>query len=100
MNIGIITQPNEKGQIVIPKKIRDSLGINKNVPLKVVQRDNGIFLYPIKGYITNIDTDKSAYLKILEKTQGAWAGDDWPETEKRRRKIELAASKRRKAAWW
>jgi len=32
----------------------------------------------------------------LEKTKGAWAGDDWEETEKKRRKIELAASKRRK----
>lgn len=38
-------------------------------------------------------------LKILEKTQGAWAGDDWPETARKRRKIELAASRRRKAAW-
>ena len=99
MNIGIITQTNEKGQIVIPKAIRDSLGINKNIPLKIVQRGGGIYLYPIRELIEDIDGNTS-YLKILEKTQGAWAGDDWPETEKRRHKIEIKAAKRRRNVQW
>ena len=98
MKIGTITKTNEKGQIVIPKEIRNSLGIDRNVSLKIIQRGGGIYLYPIKEIITDIDTE-SAYLKILERTQGAWAGDDWPKTARKRRKIELAATKRSKAVW-
>jgi|SRR3989344_5566942 len=98
MNIGIITQTNEKGQIVIPKKIRDTLGINKNVPLNIVQKDKGIYIHPVE-IIQSQEEKNKAFLKILEKTQGGWAGDDWPETEKRRRKIELEAAKRRRKAW-
>lgn len=98
MNIGIISQTNEKGQIVIPKKIRDALGINKNVPLNIIQKDRGIYIHAVE-IIQSQEEKNKAFLKILEKTQGTWAGDDWPETEKRRRKIELKASRRRKNAW-
>ena|SRR3989338_516298 len=98
MKIGTITKTNEKGQIVIPKEIRDSLGIEKNVHLNIIQRGGGIYIYPIKEILTD-DDSQSLFVKILEKTQGAWAGDDWPETEKRQRKIELAATGRNKAPW-
>lgn len=44
--------------------------------------------------------DWKSYQKILAKTKGSWAGDDWEETEKKRRKIEIAATKKAKAATW
>lgn len=98
MNIGTIVTPNIKGQIVIPKKIRDGLNIDEGTPLNMVVKENGIHLYPVDGVIAKIKEEDSR-IKIWEKTAGAWKGDDWPQTEKRRRKIELEASRRRKNAW-
>lgn len=98
MKIGNIVSPNIKGQIVIPKKIREALGINENVPLNLVVNEGGIYLHPIKEVNQDLETADS-FIQILKKTAGAWAGDDWPKTEKRRRRIELEASKRRKKGW-
>lgn len=98
MENAVISKPNSKGQVVIPKAIRDALGINAGMLLKVVRVGSGIYLYPIINVITGADSDDS-YTKILEKTRGAWAGDDWPRQAARRRKIELAAARRRKRSW-
>lgn len=98
MKIGTITTPNAKGQIVIPKAIRKALRINANTPVNISVRGNGVYIHPIKEVIGAYETVDS-YLKILEKTAGSWRGDSWPQTERRRRKIELAASKRLKKAW-
>lgn len=98
MNIGTIVTPNTKGQVVIPKEIRDTMGINEKVPLNVVVRGSGIYMYPVEEVLTKEESNLS-YLEILKITQGAWAGDDWPKTEKRRRKIELEASRKRKNTW-
>lgn len=98
MKVGKIVEPNQKGQIVIPKDMRKTLGINANVPLNLVLRGKGIYIYPIKEVIGTFETE-SSYLKILEKTRGAWKEDGWKESMRKRRKIELEASKRRKQAW-
>ena len=101
MKVGNIVEPNSKGQIVIPKRIRDDLGISSDTPLNLVVRGGGIYLYPIGGVITEISTE-NIRSKIWEKTAGAWADQDWDEydkQQKRRRKIELEASRRRKKAW-
>lgn len=98
MNIGIITTPNAKGQVVIPKKFRDKLGISENTTLNIVLGNDSVQIYPISSVVKTIEANK-ALLKILEQTQGSWAGDDWPKTEKKQRKIELPASKRAKNAW-
>ncbi|MBI4067270.1 AbrB/MazE/SpoVT family DNA-binding domain-containing protein [Candidatus Gottesmanbacteria bacterium] len=100
MNIGIIATPNQKGQIVIPKKYRDQLGITPHVPLNLIVKDNALHIYPIRGVETKPKISHAEFLKILKRTQGAWADDTtWDETRRRRRKIELAASERRKKAW-
>ncbi|MEK7534411.1 MAG: AbrB/MazE/SpoVT family DNA-binding domain-containing protein [Patescibacteria group bacterium] len=98
MKVGFIAEPNKKGQIVIPKKLREALGITPQTHLNLVLRGRGIYIYPIDEVVTKLESE-SPYLAILEKTQGAWADDkSWDKTEERRRKIELTASLRRKKA--
>lgn len=99
MNIGIITTPNKKGQIVIPKKYRDALEIDDTVPLNLVLQEKAIFIYPVRK-INESKVDNKAFLELLKKIKGSWADDkDWGKREKKRRKMELAASKRRKKEW-
>ena len=98
MKFGYISEPNSKGQIVIPKKLRDDLGITQDTPLQIVQRGEGIYIYPIEGVETKYNTE-SSFAQILEKTRGTWAGDDWVKTEKKRRQIELKAARLRKRTW-
>ena len=98
MKVGTITTPNTKGQIVIPKAMRETLGIDAQTHVNLVLRGGGIYIYPIRNIIAN-GGNESSYAEILKKTLGAWRGDSWPRTEKRRRKIELKASKLRKKAW-
>lgn len=98
MKVGTITRPNQKGQIVIPKEMREVLGIDSSVSLNLVLRGCGIYIYPVEELVARGDKE-SSYLEILQKTQGAWAKEDWSSLRKERRKIELTASKRRKQAW-
>ncbi|MDO8573178.1 MAG: AbrB/MazE/SpoVT family DNA-binding domain-containing protein [Candidatus Daviesbacteria bacterium] len=102
MNIGTIVTPNIKGQIVIPKKIRDGLNITKNTPLNIRVVDNGIHIHPIAEVITNAEEDKRhrVLLQILKETQGAWANDkEFDKRQKKMRKMEIAATKRMRKTW-
>ncbi|MBI3384853.1 AbrB/MazE/SpoVT family DNA-binding domain-containing protein [Candidatus Gottesmanbacteria bacterium] len=100
MNIGIITYPNQKGQIVIPKTMRNQLGISHKVALNIVMQEDKIYLQTVKDIVTTNQSKNELLIKMLSKTAGSWANDDWPKTEKRRRKIELKAATRRKRASW
>lgn len=75
--------------VTLPKK----LGIKPGTKLEIKKSKNGAIL--------KLETKKSL-LEILEETRGAWANEDWEEydrIEKARRKLELAASRRRQKAW-
>lgn len=97
MKIGVITQPNTKGQVVIPKKFRDELGIDSSVQLNMLIRGNGLYIYPITHVIA-VKKSENSYSAILQKTKGEWAGE--PDMlSKKRRAIELSASQKRKRAW-
>lgn len=100
MNIGIITTPNIKGQIVIPKQIRDQLGISPQTPLNLVIRNQGFWAYPVESVKIKMDTENS-YASILKKTRGSWSLLTKNETAKakRKRKLELTAFSQRKQAW-
>ncbi len=98
MKIGSFTTTNDKGQVVIPKDIRDSLGIDSNVTLNITVAGGGIYIHPVEEFITKSETE-SSYLQLLEKTKGAWANDDWDELRYSRSKTELNASKSRKEPW-
>lgn len=99
MNLGIIVTPNTKGQIVIPQKLRGSLGITPETPLQISLVGEAILIQPIRAIITTKDTG-AALQELLKKTAGSWAGDDWPKTEKRRKQIELESAKKRKTQSW
>lgn len=98
MNLGIITKPNVKGQVVIPKKYREELGIDENMLLQITVQGGGIYLSPLEETLGSTDSRK-LFLEVLKKTAGSWRGDDWPKTAAKRRKLELQASQRRKKAW-
>jgi len=97
MKIGTFTTPNEKGQIVIPKEIRDALGIDTNVTLNIMQAGKGIYIYPVEEFVTKAD-EESSYIQLLEKTKGSW-GREYKDDSSKRSQLELDASKRRKKTW-
>jgi len=97
MKLGIITKPNEKGQIVIPKEMRRLLGISVNDLLHLFVRGGGLFIQPISDVVPKTGNADN-YLKVLERTRGAW-GKAKAIGEKPKRAVELAASQARKKAW-
>ena len=97
MKIGTFTTPNKKGQIVIPKEIRDALGIDTNVTLNSMQAGKGIYIYPVEEFITKAD-EESSYIQLLEKTKGRW-GEEYKDDTSKKSQLELEASNRRKKAW-
>ena len=98
MKLGLITRTNQKGQLVIPKKVRDGLGINPNVYLNLLVRGKGIFIYPVEEIISKTENENS-YMEILQKTQGSWEKENWNLLSRKRKTIELKASLKRKKKW-
>ncbi|MGD9129673.1 MAG: AbrB/MazE/SpoVT family DNA-binding domain-containing protein [Candidatus Woesebacteria bacterium] len=98
MNLLQISYTNCKGQLVIPKAFRDKLGINKNKALIINLQGNSILISPIEEVISKADQE-SSYLDVLKKTQGTWGKDDWSAQRKKKRQLELKASKTRKKQW-
>jgi len=82
--IGTIATSNDKHQIVIPKSARKMLGITEPAHYYVtVSPDQKIILDPFTEVQTSQRAKNLRLLKILRKTQGAWANDNWPEEEKK-----------------
>jgi AbrB family looped-hinge helix DNA binding protein len=98
MKIGSFTTPNDKGQIVIPKEMRDALHIDTNATLNIILAGNGIYIYPVEEFLTKVEGE-SSYIKLLEKTKGSWKDDNSDMLHKKKSQIELEASKSRKKAW-
>lgn len=98
MKIGSFTTTNDKGQLVIPKDMRDALGIDSEVTLNLVLAGNGIYIYPVEEFITKSETE-SSYLHLLEKTRGTWNDESWDELQQKRSEVELKASQSRKSRW-
>ncbi len=66
-----ISNTNTKGQLVIP---------------------------PVKAVIPDIPNN-NVYRQVLESTVGSWRNDTYEETIKKRQKLELEASRKRKKEW-
>lgn len=102
MNIGTIVTPNTKGQIVIPKSIRDQLNITKDTALHIRTIGDDVIIQPVVDVVVRSDvrTKNALLLEILKKTAGAWKNDkEWPKVEAKRRKTELRATIKNKNAW-
>lgn len=98
MKVGIITKTNQKGQLVIPKEMRQTLGIDTDVPLNLILEREGIYIYPVDEVVAKLEKENS-YVDILKKTQGTWSKEGWSAVRRKREKIETVASKRRKQIW-
>ncbi len=100
MSFSTVSTTNQKGQIVIPKKLRSELGINSEVKLLITKIDEGVFIQPIRGFVASLHDSNLSYSQLLQKTQGAWKDDqDWIKQKNARSKIEKSASARRKKEW-
>ena len=97
MKVGIITTAGDKGQIVIPKSIRNDLGIDNNTPLHISLVGEGIYIYPISAIVPKINKE-NLYVDILKKTLGSWGLTKKSKAVSKKR-LELKASKARKQLW-
>ena len=98
MKIGNLVNSNSKGQIVIPKAIRDSLNITDGTVLHIKVMGGSISMVPIQGVISEFPSE-SSYGALLTKTQGSWKTENWNKLSEKRSKIELESSKKRKKSW-
>lgn len=106
MNISKITTTNSKGQVVIPKSIRDKLGINQDVSLQIQIQGQGVYISLLNMDLVS-QNNQDLELQILESTVGAWADKaGWEEDKNedthqlaQKQSLELAASAARKQAW-
>jgi len=69
-----ITNINQKGQVVIPAKIRRSLKITQETPLAIIQFGDTVVLQSINQLKTGTSTDseKQKFLDLLDQVQGLW----------------------------
>ncbi|MBI5452945.1 AbrB/MazE/SpoVT family DNA-binding domain-containing protein [Candidatus Gottesmanbacteria bacterium] len=105
MQTNIVTI-SDKWQVVIPKYVRKKLQIKPK---------DKVLVYPVGSQKIVVDTaidnisrqtdelfgkypSDDLYYSVLAMTRGKWQ-EDWQSLKKKRRKIELAASKRRKQPW-
>ncbi len=98
MKVGTFTTTNDKGQIVIPKDIRDSLSITSDVTLNITLAGDGMYIYPVEEFITKSDLE-SSYLDLLQKTKGSWGEDSDKQLKQQKKDLELKASESRKRSW-
>jgi AbrB family looped-hinge helix DNA binding protein len=92
------TNTNSKGQLVIPKAIREALNIDSDSLLKVEKQGQGVYIQPVAEAVPKLKME-SIYEQVLQETKGSWQGDDWPQTKQERVKIEHRVSEHRKQAW-
>ena len=83
-------KPFSRGQITLPKRYRDYLGINENSWLKISLEDNKIFLQKIQeaqeSRIIKSTVSRNDYLKKILEIRGKWFSED--EYKKTRKGIE------------
>lgn len=98
MKIRNLVKTGPKGQIIIPKEMREALGLRENSHLSITIRNKGIYIEPVEEFIYPGTKDLS-YTAVLEKTKGAFATEDWGSLRKKRKDTEIKASKKRRQAW-
>lgn len=88
MDVGVITQVNTKGQIVIPKKYRELLNLNEGSYVNIFPTNRGIFIEPL-NHQSNVSKSKEEFLKILEDSAGSWGSETEEEKQDRKERLKL-----------
>ena len=65
-----ITNINQKGQVVIPAKIRKSLKISPETPLTIIQFGENVVIQPTKITPTNLDLGSKRRLESIQQARG------------------------------
>lgn len=103
MPIGKIVTPTSKWQITIPKKVRETVGLEEKTPLNVSSEKGKIVMTPIRKIVKEdvwTEERRKQLLKALKEIKGIWADDkDFEKRQKERRKIEIRAAKKMRKAW-
>ena len=80
MNLDVIVKPMERGQITLPQKIRERLGITKDTLLNVTLEGDKVVIMPLKKMIGDLSVNiikpkipKEKYLELLK----GFKGDLW-----------------------
>ena len=99
-----ILYPNAKGQVTLPKKLRDQLDIQPTTPLAPSLSGNQIILTPIVSVQAKPAPQSKAKQAQLynswKKLQGTWANDHtWEKTSQNRHALELKASSQKRQGW-
>ncbi|PJE62773.1 hypothetical protein COU88_03270 [Candidatus Roizmanbacteria bacterium CG10_big_fil_rev_8_21_14_0_10_39_6] len=89
---------NKKGQLVIPKKFREELGIHEDILLHITIRGGGVYIVPVDESLSGTDS-RGIALKVLKKTAGSWKDENGEKLEKNRHVVELRASRNRRKPW-
>jgi AbrB family looped-hinge helix DNA binding protein len=100
------TSIGEKGQLTVPKKFRDDLGLKPGAPVTVLRMGDGLILIPEQGRVDRIcdaiggalrsaGATPESIVKSLEKTRqelfDEWYGDVKPKPAAKRRSAERRA---------
>ena len=95
------TKSNIKGQIVIPKKLRDKLGIGPETIIEITEQGRGFYVAPISGQAIRVGDGNKAWLEVLKRTQGAWGSETADEKKYRlaRERKERLAVKKMREVW-
>ena len=96
-----LTKVNQKGQVVIPVKLRKELGINAQTYLSVMSYGDAVVIKPIKRVVTEELESKSALLDLLKQTQGSWSDTkESIKVSRNRRRLEKKKVRELKEMLW
>lgn len=83
--VGEIVKFTPKGQITIPKKIREAFAIDEKTVANITVKGGSIMVVPVKKVASEdvwTEERRKKLLKALKNVQGIWA-KDWPEIKRR-----------------
>jgi AbrB family looped-hinge helix DNA binding protein len=95
-----IASTNTKGQLVIPKSIREALGIRPNAPVRIAVCENAVHIEPLVDVVP-LRKHASKLMRVLRETQGAWGSASTQETtnDKKQAALERKQAKRVSRVW-
>jgi AbrB family looped-hinge helix DNA binding protein len=81
--LGTIVTPMERGQITLPKSVREALGITQGMPLNLIVQDGTIMIKPLHTMVTDSSRvikpkyTRKEYAKVLQTiSEVVWTKED------------------------